>query len=274
MAPFSGCRYSFSTAYMRFQSTFFALGFGLLLASPVPAKASNVMWDNWYTVSVPDATGKGTIPYATYNEKAEAVTTAGAKKGQSQSRLRIELHIRKKEDGFINEEHTGAFAEDTPKVRPLFFNMVQNFRSSQSTIDGTFDDKNMLQVRVKDANTKGDGQIYRRQIPKDTILLSLFPLWFRANVSAITQAKGAVGFLAVAEDDLQGNFAPDTGKVRVLPPDDLCKNENLMKIEVQVSGNFSHWWVKPTGEFKKLIFPKRGMEMSLTTKAVAETYLN
>jgi len=237
----------------------------LSLSADFAQAAGKILWNNWYTVSVVNPQGKTKTPVMYFNEKLE----------RDGNKLKIEVHIWKKQDGIVMEEHTGAFAEDTKELRPLFYSFQQTSshegRTSKLSIDGMFDAKGKLNAKVRQ-DDKPTGAI-AQQIPKGVILSVFFPVWFSKNMGEISQLPKPVRFSTIQEDAVEKNFSIETGTVKIQKPDSFAKSNNVVLADVFVHNTAYKWYFKNTGEALRIEIPAAFMEMTLSDEKTAKAFL-
>ena len=150
------------------------------------APKESKLWDEWFTIRV--------LPNKRYGYYHEKVTRIDDK-------IRYQEESWKSEEGFINEEQIGAFAQDDEDLTPLFFNFRSVYRATESLIDGNVKDWH-LTVRIK-RNGKEEPLI-KKGIAKHTILSTHFPIWIHRHVGELQPGK-TKSFSAILEDNLELN---------------------------------------------------------------------
>lgn len=223
------------------------------------AAKSQLLADQWYTVTV-----GGNKKYAYYNEKAET----------REGRVSFQTRMVKLEDGFLNEEQLGTFSEDTPELKPLFYNFHSTYRSTEIKIDGNIAGNSgttLLTVRIKKGNE--ELPVIKRSIVPSTIFSSVFPLWLERNLTTI-KAKKTLPFMALLEDNLDIGFAPVSGRVMLKEPDDFAKKNSAVLVEVSFKDSVFHWWLDLQGKMIRMESPSQKMLIERTSRKKAESFLD
>lgn len=219
-----------------------------------PKGGDQVLRDTWYTMTL-----NGKIPYGYYNEKVEL------RKG----RMFVQVHVWKKEEDFINEEQLGTFAENDDTLTPLFFNFHSTYRSTETTIDGTVQ-AGKLSVQIK----KGTQELplVKRSIPAKTFLAQFFPVWLEKQIPILKAGK-SVAFSAIVEDNLDLNFAPVHGRVKLETPDEFAKSTGTLKLSIMFHDLPSIWWIDEKGTAVRIKMTDTNTIAEKTTQEKAQNSL-
>lgn len=221
-------------------------------ASSAPEK-SKTLWDRWYTLTIDPK-----IRYGYYNEKAET-------RGDT---LFLQTQIWKKEEDFINQEQMGILSK--ADLAPMAYNFRSTFRASETTLDGTIDDQRVLNVKSKAANKPE--QALKKQLPKNVIFSSAFPLWIGKNIDRL-KPKAPVSFQAFLEDSPQEDFRVESGVVTRQEPDALAKSMKLIRLSVRFRNQDSTWWVRENGDAHQIHLPAQKLWIKEVPKNVALKFL-
>lgn len=214
--------------------------------------------DQWYTVTV-----GGTKKYAFYNERTEI----------KDSRIAFQTRMVKLEDGFLNEEQLGTFSENTPELKPLFYNFHSVYRSTEIKIDGNVSGSagsTLLTVRIKKGNE--ELPVIKRSISSSTLFSSVFPLWLEKNLAMVKEKK-SVSFTALLEDNLDIGFSPVPGRVNLKDPDEFAKKNSAILLEVVFKDTNFLWWLDLQGKMIRMESPSQKMVIERVSKKKAESFL-
>ena len=222
------------------------------------AAESKTIWDSWYTVTV-----NGTTHYEYYNEKVEI----------KNGKLYFQNSLWKQEEGFINEEQLGAFAENNEEVSPLFYNYHSVYRSSETVIDATMMVKGSHELSVRVTKDKKQLPVVKRNVPGRTFFSQFFPIWLVRHFKSAPIGK-TVSFTTLLEDNIDGQFAPDEGSAKLEATDDFAKQSNTSKIAVEYHGLRSVWYVDGKGETAKLMMPEQNTVVEKVSKPVAKAFFD
>lgn len=218
-------------------------------AQPKPAE-TQVIWDAWYTVTL-----SGSVHYAYYNDRIE----------KRQGRLFFQNRFWKQEEGFINEEQVGAYAEDNADLTPLFFNFHSTYRTTETQIDGTIENGARLTVKARRGGS--DLPLVKRSIPKKLFLSVFFPVWLGRELSGLQPGKTRA-FMTLMEDSLDAGFPTSHGSVRLEKPDEMAKKLGGKKLLVNYRDARSVWYVDDNGVPLRVEMP--GRQNTVIEKVTAE----
>lgn len=227
----------------------------LFLASQKARPKKTILWDSWYTVTLGSKNR-----YAYYHEKAELVD----------KQLKFSTKMWKLENGFINQEHIGTLSKNTADLQPDFYNMIHIERGTEKQIDATMNGK-VLQTKVRQSgkNLPPAQQV----IPKGAFFSTVFPMWLGKNASAM-KPKTPVPFTTITEGVVhQSPQKPRSGTVYLDSPDTYAKKTSTKRLQVQLGGQGSTWWILPSGEVQKIYYPKTQALVQKTTKKKAQGFL-
>jgi len=202
----------------------------------------------WYTVTVANK-----IHYAYYNETISKLS----------NRYHYQSKMIKNEEGFINEESVGAFAEATQTLKPLFFNFLSKYRNTETQIDGTIQPDGALMIKGHKGN-ETIGPIKKAATEK-SIFSSMFPLWVQLNFDRLKKEK-TLSFKAIIEDGLEDGFLPLNGRITLDPKDPL-------KAKVEFRNSIYFWNFNPKGWMTRMENPAQQMVIEATTQQGAENFL-
>lgn len=159
--------------------------------------------------------------------------------------LRLELKIWKEEDGVINEEMEGAFAENNETLRPKFFNLSRSFQGSTLQVDGTLQGRELM-IKVRSGGTSADRPVSRVVVRPGMILNAFFPVWLRLHHATLDSKKG-IHVQTLPEDDPQMTFRPVTARVKRSP-------KGGRVFDVDYRGLKSRWTLDEDGVPKTIEF--------------------
>ena len=228
-----------------------------LLLVPLDARtASSDDFDGWYTI-----TAFPKMHYAYYSEHIEL------KKG----RLYYQSHMWKKEEGFLNEEELGAFAENNEALTPLFYNYHATYRTTETTIDGNVKEGNKLFVKVR----RGDGEmpLIRKIVSKRAFFSAFFAVWLKRQLNTAHLNKN-MNFLTILEDSIDVGFKTVPGHARLMPLDEYARKTETRRFAVEYHDMKSIWWVDKSGEALRIDMPAQKIVIERVSKAKAEAFLN
>jgi hypothetical protein len=227
----------------------------LLFNSAAFAKAPKILWDTWYTMTI----GKD-LHYEYQNDHVEI----------KDNRIFFQNRVWKKEEGFINEEQLGEYAENNADLSPLFFNFHSTYRGQETKIDGTITGGKTLTVKATRAGQ--ELPLIKKSIPSKVLLSELFPIWLGLHLKEVKVGQSK-SFLTVLEDAIDTGFALESGSFRMEKPDDFAKKTDTLKLLVNYRGQETHWWVKLSGEAVRVEVPAEHAVMQAVEKSVAEKFL-
>ena len=227
---------------------------GLESIAALKAKAQ-IGWNAWYTVTLNDK-----IPYAYYNEVVEI----------KDNRVHLQLHIWKKEEGFINEDTLGAFAKNDELLTPLFYNYRIAYKTSETQIDGTVDDKGYLNAKIM--RTSEALPVVKRHVPNKVFFSYLFPYWLFKNHSKL-KPNQPLSYLVLNEDQFEQNFPLVSGKVLIEKPDEIAKKTGTQKIQVSYDDVASFWYLQEDGIALLINRPANKTLIQKTSKEKALSFL-
>lgn len=224
---------------------------------------SKVIYDAWLTVTRTGADGKP-IKYQYYNDRMEL----------KNGRMAFQNHLWKKEDDFVNEEQIGAFADYVGDLTPTFFSFKTMYRSSQTTIDGTFAPSQLTGMRtlsVRIRRNGADAPPVKRVVPAKTILSTFFSTWVSARLPTWKSGQ-TLSFSAIIENDIDGDFSPKAGTARLEAPDALAQKFGGQKLSLLFDGQRSTWWVDRLGVPFRIDFPDIKTVAERATAAQAQAF--
>jgi len=233
----------------------FLLALCSLSSNSFAATKAHFGWDSWYTVTLNDK-----IPYAYYNEQVES----------KDGRLHLQLHIWKKEEGFLNEEMMGAFAKDDEFLTPLFYNYRVAYKTTETQIDGTIDDKGYLNAKIRRAGI--EQPVVKKHIPTKVFFSYLFPVWLAQRHTAL-KANTPVSFLVLNEDQSEQQFPLVSGRVLIQPADEIAKKTQTQKIQVIYDEVTSYWYVQDNGIALMINRPANKTLIQKSSKEKAQSFL-
>ncbi len=223
------------------------------LYKPAPDR---VISDNWYTVTV-----QPNVRYAYYNDRLEM-------KG---GKLFLQNRFWKQEEGYLNEEQLGAFAENTSAMTPLFFNFHSTYRTTEIKVDGTIQDGRILTVKIRKGS--GDLPVIRKGVPRSAILSVFFPVWMASRLPAM-KPNQTVSFYSILEDNIEMAFQSVSGSIRLEAPDAFSTKTNTFRVFVNFKDLKSTWYVERTGIPIRVEMPTQKTIIERVTKEKAEKFLD
>lgn len=239
-------------------------------AAPAPTAKSTdgakVIYDVWFTVARKSPSGKP-VPYQYYNDRLEL----------KNGRLVFQNHLWKKEDGYINEEQIGAFAEGNEGLTPTLFNFKSSYRATELAIDGSFQEyasgkAATRQLTVKIRRNGENATAIKKTVDGHAILSTFFSAWLSKRLEN-WKPLGSQVFMAILENDLDGEFSPHAGTAKLENPDEHAKKYKAQKISLQFAGQKSIWWVDPRGVPYRIEFPEAKIVAERATEAQARKFL-
>ncbi len=216
-------------------------------------------WDHWYTVTLLPKT-----PFAYYRETLE----------RNKGRLHFKTEMWKKEEGFINSEQLGVFSEDSPELKPLFYNFHATYRESEVSIDGSAAN-GRLQVRITRNGT--ELPVITRGLPTKAFFSSMFPIWMSRklhNTPADQVKSMSVPFLAILEDNQDAGFSAENGRIQVMDPDDFAKSSGTIRVQVDFNGQRSSWYLDKAGSPVRVEIPGQKTRIERSDEKRAKAFLN
>ncbi len=234
---------------------FFTLLVTLSTLSQAAPPTQKVLWDRWYTLTI-----EPNVHYGYYNEKAE----------ERSGNLFLQTQIWKKEEDFINQEQMGILSKNDASLSPIAYNFRSTFRSSETVLDGTITDQRVLNIKAK-IPPKPE-QSLQKQLPKNVIFSSAFPLWIGKNIDRL-KPKQPVSFQTFLEDSPQDEFRVEVGTVIRQEPDALAKSKKLIQLLVRFRGQESTWWVHPSGDAYQIHMKSQKVWIREVSKDVAMKFL-
>ena len=217
-----------------------------------PSSAEKLIWEAWYKVVSADGT-----PVQYYRDRVTL----------TDSKLHFTNQVWKREEGYVNEEQLGAFANSTSDLSPLFFNFRSTYRASETVIDGTVQPDQTMAIKISKSGT--DQHLIRRNLPKGTIFSSFFPVWIREKHKSLKVGENA-SFYALQEDDVDNSFSVNTGRVRREADDDYAKKTHTTKLMVEYRSIPSTWWVDAEGIAQRILMTQQNITVERTTEADAK----
>lgn len=213
------------------------------------------VWKAWYVVKTKDGTA---VQY--YKDEVN----------HTQGKLHFTNEIWKKEEGYINEEHLGAFSEDSESLKPLFYNLKSAYRSSELQIDGTIQPDGTLVVKIqKDGKTLPP---VKSMPSKQAFFSSFFPVWLSIQLKTLKENESKT-FYAIQEDDIESRFMTVIGRVKLEKPDELAIQTKTKKISVNYRDLPSTWWVDAKGIATRIEMKTNGLIVSKVSEAEAKNSL-
>lgn len=228
----------------------------LLFAFSISVAHGQIVANDWYIVHV------GKMKWGYYNEKVE--------KEDGTDRLRFQQHYWKLEEGFINEEHLGAICKNDAELTPVLFNFHANYRSSETSIDGSVQDGHTLVVKIKKAGS--ELPLVRKGLPKKAFFSVFFPYWLQQNMDKLKTGKSA-SFSTILEDNIEMGFSMVPGNAKMMAADAIAKKNNYTKILVKYRGHDSLWWVDSAGIIQRAEMPKQNVVVEKTSEKIAKHFL-
>lgn len=226
-----------------------------LLTSPVFADPTHTVFDAWYTIAA-----EKNIPYGYYHDHLE-------KKGD---RLYYQSHIWKKEEQFTNEEQLGLYAQDDEDLKPLIYNFRSLYRTTETIIDGTVNEKNIFKVTAKQGNKSLPA--FQRSLPKKLIFSTFFPIWIQRHFTQADLGKSK-SLMTIYEDSYESHFETKSGSVRLEADDDFAKANQAKKFTATIAGQKSTWYLDPKGVPLKILMHANHVMILKTTESQAKKYL-
>jgi hypothetical protein len=215
-------------------------------SAPDPSK--QLLADLWYTVTV-----AGNLRYAYYHE------TITVKDG----RYHYQSKMVKNEEGFLNEDSIGAFAEVGQSLKPLFFNFYSKYRNTETSIDGTVQPDGSLVIKPR-RNGQALPTVHKTAT-KNSIFSSMFPLWVHLNYENLKKNK-SMSFNAIVEDSLEEGFLPIPGRATIDPKDPK-------KINIEFRNTIYKWIVNEKGWMTQMEIPSQQLLIQSSTQSIAEKFL-
>lgn len=230
-----------------------------LLASSTLAD-DHKLWDAWYTVTL-----NGKIPYQVYHDEVEV-------KG---GRLHYQNHLWKKEEGYINEEQLGLFAENQPELTPLFYNFHSTYRTTETVIDANVknEPKSGMTLTVKARRGGQELPLVTKALPKKTIFSTFLPVWLGFRMADLSEGK-RLSFMTLLEDNMDLEFSTLIGHIRVEKQDETAKKLGAKKLRIDLKDQKSFWWVDSKGTPLQIEWPAQNARAEKTTEQIAKKFLN
>lgn len=229
----------------------------LLLSMTTHAEESTgkILWNAWYTIKIYD-----NIPFSYYNETVE----------DRGDQIHFQQKMWKKEKDSITEEHIGLLSKNNRELTPVLFNFFRsNGPNSETIIDGTMNDKNVLHIKLREsANIK----TWNRTLPKETFLSTFFPVWVSKHWKEFKVGK-KLFFKAIIEDNNAADFPVSNGWVRMEKQDNYSKKNGTEKFTINFRDASSVWWIKPTGQTMQIEMPTQNAVVDITTEEKAKSFL-
>ncbi|HUP58761.1 MAG TPA: hypothetical protein VM598_14980 [Bdellovibrionota bacterium] len=230
--------------------------------APQPKQAAaspQALFDAWYTITVGAGTPDETR-YGYYNDRAES----------KEGKVYYLNKVWKLEEGFLNEEQLGAVSLDDADLTPQHFNFHSNYRSVETTIDGSVQNGKVLTINVRQGN--GEPKRFKKVLPAKTYYEIFFPLWLGRRIASF-QAGKSVSFSTILEDSIETQFEIVQGRVKVEPADEYAKKSGTTRVSVDYRGVKTFWWVDSSGVTTRIENPKLGQVVSKVDRSVAEAFL-
>lgn len=239
------------------KTVFLSILFSAVQATPLAHAASNpnLIFDAWYTINA-----EKNIPYGYYHDRLE-------KKGD---RLYYQSHIWKKEEQFTNEEQLGLYAQDDQNLKPLIYNFRSLYRTTETVIDGTVNERNLFKVSAKQGNNPLPP--FQRTLPSKIIFSTFFPIWIQRNFTATDVGK-TKSLMTIYEDSYDTRFETKSGTVKLEPDDKFAKQNQAKKFSVTIAGQKSTWYLDTKGVPLKILMHANNVMIQRSTEAQAKKHL-
>lgn len=240
---------------------------GLTLSSTASASPKGpvspsveTLWHEWYTITVSTPTGKR-VPFGYYSDLAE----------RTQGRIRFQNQMWKKEEGFINEESLGAFAQDDATLTPLFFNFRSAYRDTETVIDGTVQQNRKIGVRSRRGGQ--ENPLIQVTLSQGAIFSSHFPVWLQRRLPTL-RADRWEAFTTILEDSLEMRFKAVPGRVRLEKEDATAQRLKARRLTVHYRDQDSTWYVDAKGIPLRIEIPSQNAVVERVTEKQARSFLN
>jgi hypothetical protein len=215
----------------------------------------DLKWDHWYTVKV-----NGKVPFAYYHEKTQTVS----------GRTHLELEIFKKEEGFLNQENLGLFAQNDEAVTPLFYNYRMTFKNSETILDGTLDSAQYLNIKIR--KNGSELPVVKKHLPANVIFSYMFPIWVAKRLPTLTP-NHYVGFQAINEEQIEQQFPIVSGKLMLEPEDAFAKSHKAKKVSMIYEDMPSVWWLAKDGSAIRIVRGENQLVIDQVSKEQAHKFL-
>ncbi|MBI4924567.1 MAG: hypothetical protein HY843_01470 [Bdellovibrio sp.] len=218
-----------------------------------------LLWDQWYTVSIANK-----IPYGYYHDKVEAVD----------QRIFFQNHYWKQEEGFINEEHLGAYAKNNLELTPLFFNFQTKNKTAEINIDASVENKGTAAAIMTIKTTKDKQQLapFSKVISKNVFFEVFFPIWAAKNLPTLKVGQ-TKSFYAILEDGANENFQPISGWIRPEKEDAMSKQTKTKKITLYFRDLLSLWYIEESGRPCQIFWNSQNVLVKKATEKEAKSFL-
>lgn len=217
--------------------------------------ASELLWDNWYTVTQDGA------PDSYYNEKAEITG----------DRVKLQVNTWLKKNGKVVSENLGASAKNTQTLEPLLYNYRSTANGVEKSIDGTvLNNGKVFSVKIT-KNGQSSLPLKAEMLPR-LILASFFPVWVNKNYKRITGVQ-PIEFMAIVEDQVEKEVPVVKGTAYEMRADEFATQSKTRKIRIVFNNIVCFWYVSPKGDALRISVPALQKEVIKVTKEKAQAFL-
>jgi hypothetical protein len=224
-------------------------------AMEASAASTEVLWDNWYTV-----TDHG-HPSSYYNEKAEI----------SGDRAKIQVNTWIKDGQKVRSEALGEVSKNTPLLEPLLYDFrTQTPDGLDKVIDGSISGK-VFSVKIK-TGIQASKPLRAQMVPK-LILASTFPLWLNKNYKRVNGVQ-PIEFMAIVEDQVENQVPIATGTAYEMNPDEFAKATHTRRLRIEFNKLVAIWWVTPKGDAVKIQVNTLEQTVKKVDRKTAESFLS
>ena len=152
----------------------------------------------------------------------------------------------------------------------MFFNFHSSYRATETTLDGNVKDGKELTVRIR----KGEAEppLVKRWVPKKTFLSEHFPVWLGLNLPSFKPNR-TYGFQTLMEDGVDQKFSPVNGTVRLEKADEVANKTKTTKLQIEINGVRSFWWVERSGMPVRTEMASQRMVVERATPEQAQAFL-
>jgi hypothetical protein len=206
-----------------------------------------LIWDYWYTATI-----QKKHKYGYYNDRVV----------QLDGKIRFKNQFWKMEEGFINEEQLSSIANDDSNLSPVLFNFRSNYRSTIINVDGTAKD-GMLTIKIR--RGEKDLEPITKGLPKTLFTAALFPVWLGRQLPSMQPGK-SVNFLTLMEDGSNADFSTVAGRATLVAGDSISAATKSKKIEVDMGGQKTYWYVDSQGAPYRISMPAQFLEVERVSK--------
>lgn len=195
-------------------------------------ESTTSLWDQWYTITV-----GGNVKYGFYHE-----TLTKNAKG-----IHFQQNVAKKEEGYVNTEFLGVYAEDSNELSPTLFNFRRSYRNHEKNVDGTITrlPSGSLELVAKMRQDTESLPPLKLNLPKNIFSSVFFPLWAYRNLQdqKVNQTRSFVTFF----EDGDSRFKVISGRAILMPPDDYAKSTKTRRYTIVLDDQTSTWWFNENG---------------------------